>query len=219
MSEGFTSQSLGAKTPVAMGEHERLRQGALGLIDIAAATMANIGPAMSFYFGFGFLAYTAGLASPLTIVAAGIAILFLGNTLSEFTKVLPSTGGFISFIGKTFGGRTGGTTAILVGLGYIGAWGLGHVLGGHATSATMSALTMFVESSTFGTILLLLVYGLSNLALPFYYKKHHPELFNTFRHGVLPSLGVLSILVPIYYLAKPGQPTPFNWYPYMALGV
>jgi len=30
----------------------------------------------------------------------GIAILFLGNTLSEFTKVLPSTGGFISFIGK-----------------------------------------------------------------------------------------------------------------------
>ena len=59
MSEAFTPQSLGAKTPVAQGEHERLRQGALGLIDIAAATMANIGPAMSFYFGFGFLAYTA----------------------------------------------------------------------------------------------------------------------------------------------------------------
>jgi amino acid transporter len=466
MSEGFTSQSLGAKTPVARGEHERLRQGALGLIDIAAATMANIGPAMSFYFGFGFLAYTAGLASPLTIVAAGVAILFLGNTLSEFTKVLPSTGGFISFIGKTFGGRTGVTTAILVGVGYIaamasviaivggffqmilqhynvgglekvpwiiwtlvflalaammmvrgisistkiaglffafemtillvvsiitlvkfhgyinfkpfnphnitngfkglaegfplaiylfigwensaalaeetkdprknvpkavytsivimlvayvffafstvvgfkdklgtlttatvpfltvageitvfilffaflagmtstlgaliagtnsqarlifnagregllprfmgkvdakrrtpvnalfvflgcglliiGVWGLGHIIGGHANSGTMSALTMFVESSTFGTILLLLVYGLSNLALPFYYKKHHPELFNTFRHGLLPFLGILSILVPIYYLAKPGQPTPFNWYPYMALGV
>jgi amino acid transporter len=469
MSEGFTPQSLGAKVPVVTGEHERLRQGALGLIDIAAATMANIGPAMSFYFGFGFLAFTAGLASPLTIVAAGIAILFLGNTLSEFTKVLPSTGGFISFIGKTFGGRTGVTTAILVGVGYIaamasviaivggffqmilqhynvsglekvpwiiwtlvflalaammmvrgisistkiaglffafemtilllvsivtlvkfhgyinfkpfeyhnisggfkglaegfplaiylfigwensaalaeetkdprknvpkavftsivimlvayvlfafstvvgfkdnvgaltnstinpvpfltaaseitvfvlffaflagmtstlgaliagtnsqarlifnagregllpkfmgkvdakrrtpvnalfvflgcglliiGVWGLGHIIGGHATSGSMSALNMFVESSTFGTILLLVVYGLSNLALPFYYKKHHPERFNSFRHGVLPILGLLSILVPIYYLCKPGQPTPFNWYPYMALGV
>jgi amino acid transporter len=469
MSEGFTPQSLGAKVPVVTGEHERLRQGALGLIDIAAATMANIGPAMSFYFGFGFLAVTAGLASPLTIVAAGIAILFLGNTLSEFTKVLPSTGGFISFIGKTFGGRTGVTTAILVGVGYIaamasviaivggffqmilqhynvgglekvpwiiwtliflalaammmvrgisistkiagfffafemtilllvsiitlikfhgsinfkpfnphnikggfsglaagfplaiylfigwensaalaeetrdprknvpkavftsilimlvayvffafstvvgfkdnvanlgnsavnpvpfltaageitafllffaflagmtstlgaliagtnsqarlifnagregllpkfmgkvnakrrtpinalfvflgcglliiGVWGLGHIIGGHASSGSMSALNMFVESSTFGTILLLLVYGLSNLALPFYYKKHYPDRFNPFRHGVLPVLGVLSILVPIYYLAKPGQPTPFNWYPYMALGV
>jgi len=88
------------------GEHERLRQGVLGTLDIAAATMANIGPAMSFYFGFGFLAYTAGLASPLTIILAGIAILFLGNTLSEFTKVIPSTGGFITFVGKTLGART-----------------------------------------------------------------------------------------------------------------
>ena len=74
MSEGFTSETLGAKVPVLPGEHERLRQGVLGLIDIAAATMANIGPAMSFYFGFGFLAFTAGLASPLTIIAAGVAI-------------------------------------------------------------------------------------------------------------------------------------------------
>ena len=83
--------------------------------------MANIGPAMSFYFGFGYLAYTAGLASPLTIILAGVAILFLGNTLSEFCKVLPSTGGFISFIGKTFGGRTAVTTALMTGAGYIAA--------------------------------------------------------------------------------------------------
>src|ERR1700685_2932083 len=113
MSEGFTPQSLGDQVPVVASDHERLRMGALVLIDIAAATMANIGPAMSFYFGFGFLALTAGLASPLTIIAAGVAILFLGNTLSEFTKVMPSTGGFISFIGKTFGARAGVTTAVV----------------------------------------------------------------------------------------------------------
>jgi len=467
MTEGFTSESLGAKVPLVKGEHERLRQGVLGLLDIATATMANIGPAMSFYFGFGYLAYTAGLASPLTIIAAGIAILFLGNTLSEFTKVMPSTGGFITFIGKTFGARTGVTTALLTGAGYIaamasviaivggffqmilqnyhvaglqsvpwiiwvlvflafasfmmvrrisistrlagfffafemtimivislvslikfhshinftpfepknikggfsglaagfplavylfigwensaalaeetsdprknvpkavftsilimivaytffafstvvgfsdnvnklsnpaiipfltvsrevavvalffaflagmtstlgaliagtnsqarlifnagregllpsfigkvhdkrrtpvnalfvflglglliiGVWGLGHILGGHSTSGSMSALTMFVESSTFGTILVLLVYGLSNLALPFYYKKHHPDLFNAFRHVVLPVLGLAVILIPLYYLAKPGQTAPFSWYPYIALGV
>lgn len=427
--------------------------------------MANIGPAMSFYFGFGYLAYTAGLASPLTIIAAGVAILLLGNTLSEFTKVLPSTGGFISFIGKTFGGRVAVTTAILTGAGYIaamasvisivggffqtilqnynvkglesvpwivwvlvflafasfmmirgisvstklagfffafemtimilvsiitlvkfhgsinfrpfepknitggfkglaagfplaiylfigwensaalaeetdnprknvpravftsilimlvaytffafstvvgfqdnvaklsgaaipfisvakeafavllffaflagmtstlgaliagtnsqarlifnagregllpsmigkvdakrrtpvnallvflglglaiiGIWGLGHLIGGHGNPHYMVAGNMFVESSTFGTILLLLVYGTSNLALPFYYRKYHPELFNGVRHGLLPVLGTLWILVPLYYLAKPGQPTPYNWYPYMALG-
>jgi amino acid transporter len=117
MSEGMTSDSLGAKVPVVSGEHERLRQGVLGLLDISAATMANIGPAMSFYFGFGFLAITTGLASPLVIVVAGVAIAFLGNTLSEFTKVMPSTGGFITFVGKTFGARTGVTTALLTGAG------------------------------------------------------------------------------------------------------
>ena len=117
MSEGIGSDFLGAKQP----EHQRLDRGVLGLLDIAAATMANIGPAMSFYFGFGFLAITTGIAAPLVIITAGIAIAFLGNTLAEFTKVLPSTGGFISFVGKTFGGRTAVTTALMTGAGYIAA--------------------------------------------------------------------------------------------------
>jgi hypothetical protein len=85
MNDSLGTDYLGAKQP----QHgvERLRRGELGPLDITAATMANIGPAMSFYFGFGFLAYTAGIASPLTIIAAGIAIAFLGNTLSECAAV------------------------------------------------------------------------------------------------------------------------------------
>ncbi len=73
---------------------ERLRRGALGLVDISASTMANIGPAYSFFFGFGFLALTAGVAAPLTIIAAGIAIALLGNTLAQFSRAHPSTGSF-----------------------------------------------------------------------------------------------------------------------------
>ena len=57
-----------------VGQEHRLQRGALGLVDISAATMANVAPAMSFYFGFAFLATTAGVASPLTIVLAGVAI-------------------------------------------------------------------------------------------------------------------------------------------------
>ena len=101
------------------GHEHRLHRGALGIMDISAATMANIGPAMSFYFGFGFLAITAGVASPLTIVAAGIAIALLGNTLAQFSRAQPSTGGFITFVGKTFGGTSAVTTALLCGVGYI----------------------------------------------------------------------------------------------------
>ncbi|HTR95870.1 MAG TPA: APC family permease [Trebonia sp.] len=440
---------------------DRLNKGALRLVDISASTMANIGPAYSFYFGAGFLFLTAGVAAPLTIIVAGIAIALLGNTLSEFSRAHPSTGGFISYVGKTFGGTSAVTTALLCGAGYIVAissvlaicggyismvlnyyfgwnvpwvifsviftagamymmfrgvavstklaglffgfemlvlivvsvaaiikngghlsavpfepshitngfsglaagfplavylfigwensaalaeetgeprrnvpravflsialmvvgyvlyayatatdfkynvtalsgaaipfinvshniaawlsmfawiagitstlgvlisavnsqarlifnagregllprwlgrvhpvrrtpvnamsafvaiatviiavWALLHLIGGD--SGSMSALNFFVESSTMGTILVLVVYFLSNLALPFYYRKFRPQEFNVVKHAVLPILGMIAIGVPVYYLVKPGQPTPYDWFPYAALGV
>jgi len=440
---------------------DRLNKGALRLVDISASTMANIGPAYSFYFGAGFLFLTAGVAAPLTIIVAGIAIALLGNTLSEFSRAHPSTGGFISYVGKTFGGTSAVTTALLCGAGYIIAissvlaicggylsivlqyyfnvsipwvlfsvvftlgaivmmvrgvavstklagfffgfemlvlivvsvaalikngghlsavpfepshitngfsglaagfplaiylfigwensaalaeetgnprrnvpravflsialmvvgyilysyatatgfkynvaalgsaeipfinvshdvaswlaliayiagitstlgvlisavnsqsrlifnagregllprwlgrvhptrrtpvnaifafiaiatviilvWALLHLIGGD--SGSMNALNFFVESSTMGTILILVVYFLSNLALPFYYRRFRPQEFNVVKHVVLPVLGMIAIAVPVYYLVKPGQSAPYDWFPYAALGV
>src|SRR2546421_9896695 len=100
-------------------EVPRLQRGALGLIDIATSTMANIAPAMSFFFSSALIAQAAGIASPLIIVAAAIAIALLGNTLAEFSRSIPSTGSFITFIGKTFGPVMAVTTTIVVSLGYI----------------------------------------------------------------------------------------------------
>jgi amino acid transporter len=438
---------------------DRLNRGALSLVDIAASTMANIGPAYSFYFGFGFLVITAGIAAPLTIVAAIIAIALLGNTLSQFSRAHPSTGGFISFVGKTFGGTSAVTTALLCGAGYIIAissvfavsggflslalqyyfgwnipwiifsvlltggavlmtlrgvgvstklagfffafemlilivvsvaaliqhgghlsaapfephnitngfrglaagfplavylfigwensaalaeetgnprrnvpravflsialmgvgyvlfayatvtgfgyngtklaaspipfitvahnvlaglavfayiagltstlgvlisavnsqarlifnagregllprwigrvspkrhtpnnailtftaiasaiiviWLLGHLIGGN--SGSMDPLNFFFESSTMGTILVLVVYFLACLALPFYYRKYRPTEFSWVKHVILPVLGLIAIAVPVYYLTKPGQSQPYNWFPYAAL--
>src|SRR5580698_1947768 len=440
---------------------ERLHRGALRLIDISASTMANIGPAYSFFFSYGFLVVTAGIAAPLTIVAAIVAVALLGNTLAQFSRAHPSTGGFITFVGKTFGGTSAVTTALLCGAGYIIAissvlavsggflsttlqyyfgwnvpwiilsivltsgavvmmlrgvgvstrlagfffgfemlvlvvvsvillikngghlslapfepshitngfsglaagfplavylfigwensaalaeetanprrnvpravylsialmlvgyilyayatatgfkynvvslnsavipfinvshdvaswlaliawiagltstlgvlisavnsqarlifnagregllprwlgkvhpvrrtpvnaifafiaiatviilvWALLHLVGGD--SGSMSALNFFVESSTMGTILILVVYFLSNLALPFYYRRYRPQEFNVLKHAVLPVLGMIAIAVPMYYLVKPGQSAPLNWFPYAALGV
>ncbi|QIY71635.1 APC family permease [Streptomyces sp. RLB1-33] len=438
---------------------QRLRGGVLGMADIAAATMANVGPAMSFFFGFAFLTTTAGIASPLTITAAGIAVALLGNTLAEFSRAHPSAGSFITFVGKTFGPVSAVTTALLAGLGYIiamasviaisggfvqitlhhytgvelpwiiwtllltglsvvlmlrgvvvstkwagyffgvemlvlvvvsiaaivehrghlsadpflpghirhglsglaagfplavylfvgwensaalaeetenprrnvgravffsiaimtvsyilfsyatvtgfdydvarlgdaripfiavaddtlgalafvayvggltstlgvliaginsqarlvfnagregllpsffgyvhptrrtptnaivtftatalliiGGWGLGHVLG--SDGGSMNPVVFFTESSSLGAILILLVYLASNIALPLYYRRYRPQEFRTVRHLVLPAIGALAILVPLYYLAKPGQPAPYNWFPYAAL--
>lgn len=458
MSETVPVPSAAPRAPEAP---ERLHRGALKLVDISASTMANIGPAYSFYFGFGFLVLTAGIAAPLTIILAGIAIALLGNTLSQFSRVHPSTGGFISYVGKTFGGTTAVTTALLTGAGYIiaissvlaatggfvsimlqyyfgwhvpwiiftvvltagaaymmvrgvgvstklagfffgfemlvlvvvsvaaiikngghlsaapfnpshitggasglaagfplavylfigwensaalaeetnnprrnvpravffsvalmvvgyilygyatvtgfgydggalgkaaipfitvshsvapwlglfayiagmtstlgvliaavnsqcrlifnagregllprwlgkvhpvrrtpvnaifaflvigtviiAAWGIGHLAGGN--SGSMDAITFFTESSTMGTILVLVVYFLANLALPFYYRKYRSGEFNVVKHAVLPVLGMVAIGIPVYYLVKPGQEAPFSWFPYAALGV
>src|SRR6201997_5220851 len=98
---------------------ERLHRGALGLVDISASTMANIGPAYSFYFGFAGIVLAAGIGAPLVLVAAIIAIALLGNTLSQFSRAHPSTGGFITFVGKSFGGTSAVTTALLCGAGDI----------------------------------------------------------------------------------------------------
>jgi amino acid transporter len=98
---------------------ERLHRGALGLIDISASTMANIGPAYSFYFGFALIVLAAGLGAPLVLLVAIVAIALLGNTLSQFSRAHPSTGGFITFVGKTFGGTSAVTTALVAGIGYI----------------------------------------------------------------------------------------------------
>jgi amino acid transporter len=443
---------------------DRLHRGALSLVDISASTMANIGPAYSFFFGFAFLVVTAGIAAPLTIIVAGIAIALLGNTLAQFSRVLPSTGGFISFVGKTFGGTSAVTTALLCGAGYIIAissvlaicggflgitlqhyfhwnipwvilsvlltagamvmmvrgvavstklagfffgfemlvlvivsvvviikngghlsftpfepshvtngftglaagfplavylfigwensaalaeetgnprrnvpravflsvalmvasyvlfayatvtgfgyngakigssatlpfisvaqgvlagfavlayiagltstlgvlisavnsqcrlifnagregllpawlgkvhptrrtpvnaifafvtiasaiiavWALIHIITGKTGHQGMSPITFFVESSTLGTILLLVVYFLSNLALPFYFYKYRRPEFSVLKHGILPVLGMAVIVVPVYYLSKPGQEAPYNWFPYAALGI
>src|SRR5277367_406817 len=116
MSEAASVPFSETKAPEAP---DRLHRGALGLVDISASTMANIGPAYSFFFGIGFLVLTAGVAAPLTIIVAGIAIALLGNTLAQFSRAHPSTGGFITFVGKTFGGTSAVTTALLCGAGYI----------------------------------------------------------------------------------------------------
>jgi amino acid transporter len=101
--------------------------------------------------------------------------------------------------------------------GIIVVWALLHLIGGR--SGSMDPLAFFFESSTMGTILLLVVYFPANLALPFYYRKYRPAEFNVLKHLVLPVLGMVAIAVPVYYLVKPGQAAPYDWFPYAALGI
>ena len=101
------------------GGEGRLARGVLSDVDIAAATLADMAPAMSFFFGFATIVTAAGIAAPLTVIAAAIAIGLLGNTLSQFSRSRPSTGSFVTFIGSAFGGYSAVVTAVVLCTGYI----------------------------------------------------------------------------------------------------
>ena len=113
------------------------------------------------------------------------------------------------WIGKVQPVRRTPVNAIIVFVGIASAitlvWALGHWIGGHGNS--LDALNFFFESSTMGTILILVVYFAANLALPFYYRKYRPDEFNVVKHIILPVLGMAAIAVPVYYLCKPASPS------------
>jgi amino acid transporter len=112
---------------------DRLSRNALGLPQIVASTLANIAPAVSFYFGFGVIVGGAGVAAPLTIIVAMVAILFLSNTLAEFSKYRPSTGSFVTFIGMAFGPTAGAAASLFTVVGYaIAAAAIVAISGGWA---------------------------------------------------------------------------------------
>ena len=91
-------------------DESRLRRNSLTLSHIVASTLACIAPAMSFFFGFAVIVQGAGVAAPLTILTAMVAILFLTNTIAQFCRFTPSTGSFVTFTGKAFGPSAGAAT-------------------------------------------------------------------------------------------------------------
>jgi amino acid transporter len=97
----------------------RLQRNALSLRHIVATTLASIAPAMSFFFGFSVIVRGAGLAAPLTILAAMLAILFLTNTIAQFSRFTPSTGSFVTFTGRAFGPSIGAAVSVFLTFGYV----------------------------------------------------------------------------------------------------
>ncbi len=109
---------------------------------MTASTVANIGPGIDFYFAFGVIAVTAGVAAPLTIAAGALAVALLAYTVSEFTRVEPSAGSFITYVETSLGPRAGVVTAVLVAVGYTVA-----IAGVFAMSGGMVTLTLAHYSS------------------------------------------------------------------------
>jgi amino acid transporter len=121
------------------GDH--LKSGQLGTADVTASTVANIGPGIDFYFGFGVIAVTAGVAAPLTILAATVAVALLAFTVAEFTRAEPSAGSFITYVETALGARAGVATALLVAVGYTVAIAAVFTMSGGLVALTLSQFT------------------------------------------------------------------------------
>ena len=95
-----------------------LASGALSLFDTISSTLANLAPVEGIFLAITLVVFAMGSMSPWAFLIAGVAILATGNTMSEFSKSIPSAGSFVTFIGRGFGARAPRTGSVLAGLSY-----------------------------------------------------------------------------------------------------
>ena len=108
-----TVNEVGARAP----SQERLRQNALRSRGVLAAySVTNMAPAIATLFVMGSIVAGAGIAAPLIVLWAGIAFLFHVNTSAEFSRVTPSSGSYVTFLGRSFGPIGGGMTGFAMSL-------------------------------------------------------------------------------------------------------
>jgi len=85
----------------------QLQANSLGLPELVFQGVTHIAPAANIVFTFPIIALQAGPAMPLSFLLSTIVCFFIGNTVSQFSKYIPSSGGYYSFATRGLGSRIG----------------------------------------------------------------------------------------------------------------
>jgi amino acid transporter len=85
----------------------QLRSNSLGLSELVFQAVTHIAPASNVIFAFPIIALKAGPVMPISLLLATIVCLFIGNTVSQFSTYIPSSGGYYSFATRGLGSRAG----------------------------------------------------------------------------------------------------------------
>ncbi|HXA03455.1 MAG TPA: APC family permease, partial [Bryobacteraceae bacterium] len=85
----------------------QLRHNSLGLPELVFQGVTHIAPATNIVFTFPIIALKAGPDMPLSLLLATIVCFFIGNTVSQFSRYMPSSGGYYSFATRGLGNRSG----------------------------------------------------------------------------------------------------------------
>ena len=85
----------------------QLRRNSLGLPELVFHGITHIAPATNIVFTFPIIALKAGPDMPISFLLTTIVCFFIANTVSEFSKYMPSSGGYYSFATRGLGSRVG----------------------------------------------------------------------------------------------------------------
>jgi amino acid transporter len=88
-----------------------LRPNSLGLVGATMQAITHIAPAIAALFFTQFIVSLAGITAPLAYVVGVIVVLMLGNTLVQFSKHLPSAGGYYTYVSRALSPRAGFITS------------------------------------------------------------------------------------------------------------
>jgi amino acid transporter len=85
----------------------QLRRNSLGLSELVFQGITHIAPAGSIIFIFPIIARQAGPHMPISLLLSTLVCFFIGNTVAQFSRYMPSSGGYYSFATRGLGSRAG----------------------------------------------------------------------------------------------------------------
>ena len=85
----------------------QLRRNSLGLPELIFQSVTHIAPANNMVFTYPIIALQAGPDMPISFLLATTICFFIGNTVAQFSRYMPSSGGYYSFATRGLGPRIG----------------------------------------------------------------------------------------------------------------
>ena len=101
------AESTASRTPITTD----LKPDSLGLVSVTMQAITHIAPAIAALFFTQFLVTLAGVTAPLAYFFGVVLVLALGNTLIQFSRQLPSAGGYYTYVSRALGARAGFLTS------------------------------------------------------------------------------------------------------------
>lgn len=102
----MTTGTTVSGVPGASQGHE-LQHNALGLGALIYQGITHISPATSVIFLLPLIALKAGTVMDISMLLSMIACFFIASTVAEFSRFMPSSGGYYSFVTRGLGNRAG----------------------------------------------------------------------------------------------------------------